>query len=112
MKSIFVENGRILGKCTRAPKFVLILMALFGHWPTYKNLRGNTGVMYKLNIILVTKHSTRCFITAYQIHEYNVEVLHGEQQFHVTYSQYSLFILNRIKRCLLLALIKCRKFCN
>jgi len=27
----------------RAPKFPLILMALFGHQLTYKNLRGNTG---------------------------------------------------------------------
>jgi len=27
----------------RAPKFVLILTALFRHQPTYKNLRGNTG---------------------------------------------------------------------
>ena len=27
----------------RAPKFLLILMALFGHRPTYKNVRGNTA---------------------------------------------------------------------
>jgi len=42
MISIFVENGRILGKSTKGAKFLLILKALFGHQPTYKNLRGNT----------------------------------------------------------------------
>jgi len=46
MKSIFVENGRILGKSTRGPKFLLILTAHCGHQPTYKNLRGNTVWMY------------------------------------------------------------------
>jgi len=30
----------------RAPKFLLILSALFGHQPTYKNLRGSTGTKY------------------------------------------------------------------
>jgi len=43
MKSILVENGHILGKSTRGAKFLLILTALFGHQPTYKNLRGNTA---------------------------------------------------------------------
>ena len=44
MKCIFAENGRILGKSLpRAPKFLLILTALFGHQPTYKNIRGNTA---------------------------------------------------------------------
>jgi len=44
MKSIFVENGRILGKSTKGAKFLLILTALFGHQPTYKNLRGNSAL--------------------------------------------------------------------
>jgi len=41
-KVFFIKNGRILGKYTKALKFLLILSALSGHQPTYKNLRGNT----------------------------------------------------------------------
>jgi len=33
----------------RAPKFLLILTALFGHQPTYKSLRGNTGIKHKIS---------------------------------------------------------------
>ena len=43
MKCIFVENGCILGKLMKGAKFLFMLMALFGHQPTYKNLRENTG---------------------------------------------------------------------
>jgi len=51
MKHIFVENGCILGKFIRAPKFILMLTELFGHLPTCKNLRGNTGHCCDLIII-------------------------------------------------------------
>jgi len=36
-----------LGKSTKGAKFLLILTALFGHQPTYKNLRGNTAYYYR-----------------------------------------------------------------
>ena len=35
--------GAFQDNLQRAPKFLLILTALFGHQPTYKNLRGNTA---------------------------------------------------------------------
>jgi len=41
-EKFFVENVRILGKYTKGAKFLLILSALSGHQPTYKNLKGNT----------------------------------------------------------------------
>jgi len=42
-KSFSVKMDAFWENLQRAPQFLLILTALFGHQPTYKNLRGNTA---------------------------------------------------------------------
>jgi len=58
MKSIFAENGRILGKSTKGAKFLLILTALFGHQPTCKNFRGNADWNYTNKLVISMKTCT------------------------------------------------------